>query len=196
MRVIFDHLPEGLVLLSAEGRILIANDAFCEDVLGLPPRAAIGQNYAAIIEELERAEQLTIESQPLVSAARRARWAAGGGRQRWYEIDRFVVAAGEGAEQVIERWRDVTRQQEQQHDLPRDEQPTTMAQLAAGVVHEIGNPLQSVRSCIDLSREDVTLAAPTAEYLDLASSELRRMSDILGRLRDLYRLPLSEANDA
>jgi len=38
------------------------------------------------------------------------------------------------------------------------------------------------------------LAVPTAEYLELASSELRRMSHILSRLRDLYRLPLNEAN--
>jgi signal transduction histidine kinase len=63
------------------------------------------------------------------------------------------------------------------------------------VVHEIGNPLQSVRSCIDLSREDATLATATAEYLELASSELRRMSHILSQLRDLYRLPLNEANN-
>ena len=51
-----------------------------------------------------------------------------------------------------------------------------------------------LKSCIDLSREDRTLAGPTAEYLELASSELRRMSHILSQLRDLYRLPLNEAN--
>jgi hypothetical protein len=52
-----------------------------------------------------------------------------------------------------------------------------------------------VRSCIDLSREDRTLTASTAEYLELASSELRRMSHILTQLRDLYRLPMDEANN-
>ena len=96
---------------------------------------------------------------------------------------------------MIERWRDITRQEEQQRELLHDEQLATMARLAANVVHEIGNPLQSVRSCIDLSREDRTLAATTAEYLELASSELRRMSQILSQLRDLYRLPLNEANN-
>jgi signal transduction histidine kinase len=69
-----------------------------------------------------------------------------------------------------------------------------MARLAASVAHEIGNPLQSLRSCIDLCREDSTLATQTAEYLELASGELRHMSQILGRLRDLYRQPLSEKN--
>src|SRR5262249_2140436 len=103
MRVIFDHLPDGLVLIDAEGRILIANDAFCEDVLVLPPRAAFGQNYASIIQELERSEQLTIEPHPSFPAARRACCAGDGGRRRWYEIDRFVVA-DDGPEQVIERW--------------------------------------------------------------------------------------------
>jgi PAS domain S-box-containing protein len=195
MQIIFDHLPDGLVLFDAAGRILIANDAFCEDVLGVLPRAVIGRQYVAIIQELEHDAQITIEPHPSISRVRRARCAGGDGRQRWYDIDRYSVAADDGAEQVIERWRNITRQEEQQRELPHDEQLTTMARLAANVVHEIGNPLQSVRSCIDLSREDATLATATAEYLELASSELRRMSHILGQLRDLYRLPLNEANN-
>jgi signal transduction histidine kinase len=173
----------------------MANDAFCEDIVGIPPRAAIGRSYAAIFQELEQAEQITIEPHPSIPVLRRARCAGGDGRQRWYEIDRYGVADHDGAEQIIERWRDITRQVEQQRELLHDEQVATMARLAANVVHEIGNPLQSVRSCIDLSRDDRTLAPPTAEYLELASSELRRMSHILTRLRDLYRLPVNEANN-
>jgi PAS domain-containing protein len=195
MHIIFDHLPDGLVLIDTAGRILIVNDAFCEDVLGVLPRAAIGRHYAAILQDLEQGAQITIEPHPSVPALWRARCAGGDERQRWYDIDRYIVAADDGAEHVIERWRDITRQEEQHRELLRDEQLTTIARLAANVVHELGNPLQSVRSCIDLSREDATLAAPTAEYLELASSELRRMSHILSQLRDLYRLPLNEANN-
>lgn len=194
LHIIFDHLPDGLVLIDPAGRILIANEAFCEDVLGMLPRATIGRQYAAIIQELEQGAQITIEPHPGVPAARRARCAAGDGRQRWYDIDRYCLVTDNDEEHVIERWRDVTRQEEQR-ELTHDQQQTTIARMAANVVHEIGNPLQSVRSCIDLSREDRTLAAPTAEYLELASSELRRMSQILSQLRDLYRSPSNEANN-
>lgn len=192
LHTIFDHLPDGLVLLDGEGRILIANEPFCEDVLGILPRAAIGQQYDAILQELERCGQLAIEPHPCVALARRARCTTGA-QQRWYQIDRYAAESGAGMQQLIERWRDTTRQEQQRHELQHDEQLTTIARLAASVVHEIGNPLQSVRSCIDLSREDTTLAPPTAEYLELAGSELTAMAQILGRLRDLYRLPLSEA---
>jgi PAS domain S-box-containing protein len=195
MHIIFDHLPDGLVLIDAEERILIANDAFCDDVLGVLPRTVIGRPYATIIQELEQAVQISIEPQPNMLMVRRASCVGADGRKRRYEIDRYAVATGDQAEQIIERWRDITRREEQQRELLHDEQLTTMARLAANVVHEIGNPLQSVRSCIDLSREDATLAATTAEYLELASSELRRMSQILSQLRDLYRLPLNEANN-
>jgi GAF domain-containing protein len=195
MHIIFDHLPDGLVLLDAGGHILIANEAFCEDVLSLPPRATIGRRYAAIIQDLQQSAQIAIEPHPSIPTMQRARCAGTDGRQRWYDIDRYSVAADDGAEQLIERWRDITRQEEQQREQLHDEQLTTMARLAGNVVHEIGNPLQSVRSCIDLSREDRTLAATTTEYLELASSELRRMSQILSQLRDLYRLPLNEANN-
>ena len=194
MHIIFDHLPDGLLLLDPAGRILIANDAFCEDVLGLPPRAVIGRAYAAVIQEVEHTDQIRIEPHPSIPALRRARCAGADEQPRWYEIDRYSMAGGDGAEQLIERWRDITRQEEQRRELLHDEQLTTMARMAAKVVHEIGNPLQSVRSCIDLSREDRTLAGSTAEYLELASNELRRMSHILSQLRSLYRLPLNEAN--
>jgi PAS domain-containing protein len=195
MHTIFDHLPDGLVLLDTAGRILIANDAFCEDLLGIPPLAAIGRQYAAIIYDLEQRAQIMIEPHPSIPALRRARCADGAGRQRWYEIDRYTVDTDDGAKQVIERWRGITHPEEQQREPWHNEQLATMARLAADVVHEIGNPLQSVRSCIDLSREDATLAAPTAEYLELASSELRRMSHILSQLRDMYHVPLNEDND-
>ncbi len=194
LHIVFDHLPDGLVLIDSTGHILIANDAFCEDVLGILPRAASGRQYAAILQELQQDAQITIESHPAIPALRRARCESDDGWQRWYDIDRYVVASENGAEQVLERWRAIPRQEKQYRELLRDEQLLTMARLAANIVHELGNPLQSVRSCIDLSREDRALAAPTAEYLELAGSELRRMSQILSRLRDLYRLPLNEAD--
>ncbi len=90
---------------------------------------------------------------------------------------------------MIERWRDVTRQEELHRQLLLHEQLASLGRLAASVVHEVGNPLQSVRSCLELCREEGPLPASTAEYLDLAKGELARMSHILAQLRDLYRPP-------
>jgi len=67
--------------------------------------------------------------------------------------------------------------------------------LAASVAHELGNPLQSIRSCLDLTSEDHTLSAETAEYISLAREELDRIADLLARLRLLYRSSYQECAD-
>lgn len=190
LRTVFDHLPDGLVLMDAREQVLTANDVFCEDVLGQQPQAVIGQPYQALVDQLASGCGLTIEQAPGPGVPGRARCVDTSGQQRWYEIDRYAVASnGAGPNQVIERWRDVSRQEAVHRQLLLHEQLTSMARLAASVVHEVGNPLQSVRSCLDLCHEDPALSPGTAEYVELARSELKRMARILARLRDLYRPP-------
>jgi signal transduction histidine kinase len=80
-------------------------------------------------------------------------------------------------------------------DELHDERTIWLSRFAATVAHEIGNPLQSIRSCIDLSREDGSLSAETAEYLDLAREELERIALLLTRLRRLYRSTYNDSDD-
>jgi PAS domain S-box-containing protein len=184
LRVLFDHLPDGLVLLDNNGQILAANEAFCREVVGLPLSEVIGRHYAALTNQLEQRSLLAFgprTDEPTYGARR----TGPAGRQSWYEVDRYSVVSG-GA-QVIERWRDMTSQEELRHQLLLHEQLASLGRLAASVVHEVGNPLQSVRSCLELCRETSELPESALEYLELAGGELRRMSHILAQLRDLYR---------
>jgi signal transduction histidine kinase len=185
LRIVFDHLPDGLVLLDADGRILAANGTFCREVIEQPLPAVIGRHYPTLAQELEQRAQLVFEPRPDDPAAHGARRVGPAGQLRWYEVDRYPVGAGSG--QIIERWRDMTRQEELRHQLMLHEQLASLGRLAASVVHEVGNPLQSVRSCLELCRETCDLPEPAVEYLNLASGELTRMSHILAQLRDLYR---------
>jgi PAS domain S-box-containing protein len=190
LRVVFDSLPDGLVLMDTKGSVLSANDAWCQEVLNLQPQAAVGRQYPEIIRDLERRAALVIERPPSTGAAGRVRCTMIDGRQRWYETDRYAVnAGGADSKQVIERWRDVTLQEALQRRLLLQEQLTSLGRLATSIVHEVGNPLQGVRSCLDLCREDATLPTSTVEYLDLAVGELERIGLTLDRLRELYNAP-------
>jgi PAS domain S-box-containing protein len=183
LRVVFDHLPDGLILLDSAGQILAANEAFCREVAGLPLPEVIGRHYPSLTHELEQRGQLVFgprTGDPTYVARR----ICPAGHQSWYEVDRYAVASGA---QTIERWRDMTYQEELRHQLLLHEQLASLGRLAASVVHEVGNPLQIVRSCLELCRETCELPEQATEYLDLAGGELRRMSHILAQLRDLYR---------
>jgi signal transduction histidine kinase len=80
-------------------------------------------------------------------------------------------------------------------DPLRAERIFWLSRLAASVAHELGNPLQSIRSCLDLTSEDTTLSSETAEYIGLAREELDRIADLLARLRLLYRSSYQECAD-
>jgi GAF domain-containing protein len=106
LRTVFDSLPEGIVLLDGQERLVAANQVFCETILGLHPREVVGQSYAHIWQTLERRASVSVNL------------AAGGSDQRllvsgsgttgnWsYLIERMPVRDDEGrVEQSIEFWR-------------------------------------------------------------------------------------------
>lgn len=207
LRVMFDHLPEGLLLLSEAGEILAANNAFCRNIIGRIPRATVGLSYTQIWSDLAREAELTLAPQgrsesgvpilppadgpfPLIMASWRVLSIDIVGQQRWYAVDRFpIYGAGGEPEQCLERWRDITQQEELQRQLLVHEQLSSLGRLAASIAHEVGNPLQSALSCLELCREDGGLSTNSREYLDLALGELDRMARTMASLRNLYRPP-------
>jgi PAS domain S-box-containing protein len=187
LRLVFDNLPDGLVLMDSTAHILAANNAFCRAILGRRPQQVVGQHYPAIIAELARAHELEITRHRGDEAGSwRICRTDTVGQQRWYAVDRLLIE-NDGQQQYLERWRDVTRQEELQRELVVQQQLTALARLAASMAHELGNPLQTVQGCLDLCREDGGLNPTSAEYLALADAELERMGALLMRLRALYR---------
>jgi PAS domain S-box-containing protein len=189
LRIIFDGLPDGLVLLDNSGAILTANAALARSVLGRRTDEIVGRRYPEVLEELERTDYLSVKQETSSGTATRMRRSDLAGQVRWYDVDRYAIQAPGGTAQTIERWRDVTRELGLQQSLLVHDQLATLGRLAASVVHEVGNPLQSIRSCVDLCREDGAISADSAEYLELAATELERLSLLMSRLRDLYHAP-------
>ncbi len=62
-----------------------------------------------------------------------------------------------------------------------------IGKLAAGVAHELNNPLDAVLRCVRLTREHVNGSDEAREFLDLAESGLIRMADIVQSLLTFSR---------
>lgn len=109
LRVVFDSLREGILLLDAEERVLAANNHFCVGVAGLHPRDVVGRGYAQIWQRLERSGALTVEllATPGGGRQRLAVRQARAGGMRAFLVERTPVG-GEGrpVEQYLEFWRE------------------------------------------------------------------------------------------
>jgi two-component system NtrC family sensor kinase len=74
-----------------------------------------------------------------------------------------------------------------QQRLVQTEKLAAIGRLTASIAHEVNNPLQSLRNCLDLASRDGVEAARRQEYLQLARKELDRLSWIMRQMLEFYR---------
>ena len=84
------------------------------------------------------------------------------------------------------------RLREAQEGLVRSERLATVGQLAAGVAHEVGNPLAAIAGYAEILRGPAA-AAHLADYAERIERETRRIDRIVRDLLDLARPPSATA---
>jgi signal transduction histidine kinase len=88
---------------------------------------------------------------------------------------------------VVVVFRDVTQRRQTEQTLQASDRLTQAGRLAATIAHEIRNPLDTVSNLLFLLRQDHYPRAETRQYLDLASDELGRITQITGQLLTFHR---------
>ncbi len=75
-----------------------------------------------------------------------------------------------------------------QSQLIRSEKLASLGQLAAGIAHEVNNPLQAIRNCLELAIEDIDAQrAVDKELLTVAEQDVQRIRRIVSQLLDFSR---------
>lgn len=83
--------------------------------------------------------------------------------------------------------RDVTDRKRMEHQLILSEKMAAIGEVAAGVAHEINNPLDGLINCILRIKRDPENTHQTKEYLDLMEEALRRIESTVKQLLDFSR---------
>jgi two-component system sporulation sensor kinase A len=145
------------------------------DIIGKPVCNFLDPAYREIFKEHSR---VIIEDKKMLGRTE-YRWLTVDGRQIHSEtIGIPIVCENKAAVQVIIR--DITEKRRSEELLLQSEKLSAVGQLAAGVAHEIRNPLTALKGFAQLLES--SCMGPKRRYLDIMQNELDRIEVILNEL--------------
>ena len=97
-----------------------------------------------------------------------------------------MTAQGE-FEGTILLLRDIKHRKELEEDLKRADRLALMGTLAAGLAHEIRNPLGGIKGAAQLLRRSVDANPTVHEFIDIMIREVDRVNQLIEQLLDLSR---------
>jgi PAS domain S-box-containing protein len=189
----FDAIGEGILLHDSEKRIVRCN-ARAAEMMDREPAEVIGLTFKEAFTLLfgERAADYYLAESRGPSTAFEVQTE---GEQRFL-MSVFPIKKPDGESVSVVTWNDVTRMSEMQEQLARTRRLASVGQLAAGVAHEINNPLAAITTCAEATMRDIrqTIAVQAlAEshqwtyYLEEIVRQALRCKEITRGLLDLTR---------
>lgn len=176
---LIDSLPEP-VYVTKDHQFIYVNKAALSMVRAKQKEDVIGKTIMDFIVPeykdrlLERFKQILKAKQPVNTIEYKARRLDG--TTFFFESSSMNIVFG-GKEAVLSIGQDITDRKEQtERLLQKSEKLALLGQMAAGIAHEIRNPLTSIKGFIQLFRSN----HQQEEYFDIVLAELERINSIVG----------------
>jgi PAS domain S-box-containing protein len=195
VEVVLETLPLGLFVLDAELRVISANR---EGTALVPVGPTARRPFADLMPEAKAAAVRAFLER--VVAAREVQHAEqelpAGGETLTVRLTATPLRAPQ-ATHVLVLVEDITLQKRLERQMLLTERLTTAGRLAAGVAHELNNPLATIAGCAEALREraqdphlrDLDAFKDFPGYLTLIEEEAYRCKEITGSLLHFVRDP-------
>jgi PAS domain S-box-containing protein len=181
IEAIFQSTPVGLALLDpVEFRFLSLNEAEAA-IIGLPKEKILGEKLETIapipqvIELFKRVakgesirDHLVEGELPSMPGVRRA-----------WKVNYLPVFAEDGSvRSILNATIEITQQRRAEAALIQSEKLAAVGRLASSISHEINNPLEAITNLLYLIVNDPKLPDDLRVYVNMASAEVSRVSQI------------------
>ena len=179
------NMPIGLIAMDEQGKIATCNEkaqavlkASCSDSLGREALTLLPAPLQKILAELPASGGFLERDIQLTSAQ--------GKEQIWEAIAAGLMDEGIPAGRIL-LLRDVTNIRQLENEVTRSRHLNSIGSLAAGVAHEIRNPLSSIKGFAVYLKERLAGNKEDEETADIMIAETERLNRVIGQLLEFAR---------
>ncbi|MGG3738064.1 cache domain-containing protein [Aeribacillus pallidus] len=178
LRKIIDMNPSYIYAIDKEGKFTLVNESFAK-LLGTETQDLLGKkiddfqfhidsNLVRVWEEIETIKERFVLEEEFKDQE---------GKIRWIETVRLpIFSPNREIDQILFVSTDITERKQAEELLRKSEKLAVVGELAAGVAHEIRNPLTSIKGFMHLLKEE---CETHKHYFEIMESELERINFIV-----------------
>ncbi|MDO8794179.1 MAG: histidine kinase dimerization/phospho-acceptor domain-containing protein, partial [Vicinamibacterales bacterium] len=183
---VVDSLLSGLATTDAGGRVLTFNRA-ARTITGLGPEAVAGREAAEVLQLPEAClgELRALQEGQSLRLDLVYRTPARGVIDLGLSVTTLVFP--DAARGWLFTFQDVTDMRRLERDARLRQRLAAVGEMAAGIAHEIRNPLASMSGSIQVLRSELTLNAEQSELMDIVLREVDRLNGLVTDLLEYAR---------
>ncbi len=187
---VLDLLPLGLYVIDTAFRITVWNRKRETGMQGVSREEAIGRTIFEILHR-QPEEVVRREFEEVFQTGKTQQFqteSSTSGSLRTYRLSKIPIRDEAGAvTHIITIGEDITDWVEAREAVAQSEKLAAIGRLAAGIMHEINNPLATIAACAETMALDARTPEGEPEYLKIIESEVQRCKRIIDGLLDFSR---------
>jgi two-component system, sporulation sensor kinase A len=189
-RIILEHSNDLICLIDSEGKYMFASLSY-QNILGIDPKTLLGldafkfihsEDHDSVQKYIERLA-VSEDLQPLVYRKIHA-----SGKEIFLEGKGMPMLSENGqVEGIVFISRDITEKKRAEEYIRNSEKLAVLGELAAGVAHEIRNPLTSIKGLFSLLKDSEVEKEKQYFYQEVIYDELNRIEQIVNEFMALAK---------
>ena len=175
---VIDSLLSGLVTADADRRVLTFNRA-ASLITGLPAQQAIGADAGDVLQlpDAFRSNLSTLRETRSLRADLQYRTREG--RVVEMGVTATTLQFPDGRSGYLFTFQDITDVRRLEREARLQQRLAAVGEMAAGIAHEIRNPLASMSGSIQVLRHELPLSDEQAQLMDIVLRESERLNDTI-----------------
>ena len=192
---VIDSLTSGLATCDMQGRLLTFNGS-ASAITGVPAAEAVGHDVMAVLQ-LPDVFRALFDTPAPRSVPRRREYGFQHPSGRHLELGitsaPLITPRGEGG--FLFTFLDVTDLKRQDREARVQQRLAAVGEMAAGIAHEIRNPLASMAGSIQILRDELPLTSEQSQLMDIVLRESDRLNETIRNFMAFAKPQRSAATD-